>query len=257
MKVVCALLFFLALTQATGLNATNLGVSACQTKINNFNGNCVFTSMCQGGIYNGLCSGLSKCCVNDPNPVPSIPTAYVTYDQFRSLFKSVSAGRATVLYPWFNRAVGLILTNSLPRFRCEIISAFAAQVGHESADLMLFEELASGSAYEGRCKDLGNCQEGDGVRYKGRGAIQVTGRSNYRRVSDYFKDDFIANPELLVVPSHGFNSAVWYWTVNNLNRFCDGTTDNFKKLTKAINGGYNGLDDRLNRWYNAQKVLGC
>src|SRR5450631_4424983 len=73
---------------------------------------------------------------------------------------------------------------------------FPAQVGHESGSLFFTEELASGQAYEGR-KDLGNIQPGDGVKFKGRGLIQITGRNNYKAVSDALRTDFIINPTLL------------------------------------------------------------
>lgn len=253
-----AFLAILLLVAVPSIQAFNLTASsACTTKINTLAGSCVSPASCAGGVFNNLCTGLGKCCVSDTTSSPSIPTQYVSFDQFKSMFKTLGSARAQSLYPWFNRAIGLLVANSMVKNPCEVIAAFAAQIAHESMDLMLFEELASGSAYEGRCKDLGNCQDGDGVRFKGRGAIQVTGRSNYKRVSDYFKHDFIAEPELLVLPSHGFNSAVWYWTVNALNRFCDGTDDGFKKLTRAINGGYNGLDDRISKWNNARAVLQC
>ena len=73
---------------------------------------------------------------------------------------------------------------------------FLAQLFHESIMLSTFEEIASGAAYEGR-KDLGNVQRGDGVRFKGRGPIQVTGRANYKWMSDKLGADFVAQPKLL------------------------------------------------------------
>ncbi|WFR71304.1 glycoside hydrolase family 19 protein [Prescottella defluvii] len=89
-------------------------------------------------------------------------------------------------------------------------AAFISQLVVESDSFRTFEEYASGSAYEGR-SDLGNVAPGDGERYKGRGAIQVTGRHNYQSVSDYLGVDFIAHPELMSTPENAFDTAAWYW----------------------------------------------
>ena len=83
---------------------------------------------------------------------------------------------------------------------------FLAQLFHESIMLSTFEEIASGAAYEGR-KDLGNVQRGDGVRFKGRGPIQVTGRANYKWMSDKLGADFIAQPKLLATARYGYRAA--------------------------------------------------
>ncbi|MES2276432.1 MAG: hypothetical protein V4592_10440 [Bacteroidota bacterium] len=144
---------------------------------------------------------------------------------------------------------------------------FLAQVGHESAGLFYTEELASGKAYEGR-HDLGNTHEGDGVRYKGRGLIQITGRGNYQWLTKDFKVDFVGSPELLGGKNAGVcnadqlkyatMSAGWYWNNHTLNAVADlvdiqmpideGTNlDHFKLITRRINGGYNGLSDRISR----------
>lgn len=96
------------------------------------------------------------------------------------------------------------------------IAAFIAQIGHESGQLRYVEELASGSAYEGR-KDLGNTQKGDGKKFKGRGLIQITGRFNYALISKDLGEDFISNPELLSTPKYAVQSACWFWNKNKLN----------------------------------------
>ena len=75
-------------------------------------------------------------------------------------------------------------------------AAFIAQLAHESGSFFYTEELASGAAYEGR-KNLGNTVKGDGVTYKGRGFIQITGRANYTSLSKEFGVDFVKNPKLL------------------------------------------------------------
>lgn len=133
------------------------------------------------------------------------------------------------------------------------ISAFLAQIAHESGSLRYVEELASGEAYEGR-KDLGNTQPGDGVKFKGRGLIQITGRSNYAALSAALNFDFVKEPEKLELPGAAALSAGWFWNLKNLNEPAD--VDDFKKITKKINGGYNGLQDRMNHWARCRKAFG-
>lgn len=130
------------------------------------------------------------------------------------------------------------------------IAAFLAQIGHESGSLVYSKELGGPSyfaKYEGR-KDLGNTQIGDGVKFPGRGLIQVTGRANYVKASQaLFGDDrLIKTPELLEQPEWAAKSAVWYWTTRNLNALAD--ADRFTDITRAINGGTNGLEDRKARY---------
>lgn len=119
---------------------------------------------------------------------------------------------------------------------------FLAQVLWESGCFRYTKELASGTAYEGR-KDLGNTQKGDGVRYKGRGLIQITGRNNYYNVGKYFGMDFIKHPELLETPEWAFKSAGWFWMKHGCNVLAD--QDALTKITKIINGGYSHKADRL------------
>lgn len=230
--------------------------TSCQTKINGYDGNCIKPSKCIGAVYNNLCPGSEKCCVPDVNS-KWLFWHYVSKDDFKELFSSLSDNRVDVLYPWFNDALGDILKDKKGNDKCDIIAAFSSQIGHESLDLSTFEEFSSGQAYEGRCKSLGNCETGDGVKYKGRGAIQITGRSNYQKASKFIGTDFIEKPELLVLPSYGFKASVWFWVSNSLNQYCTGSKDDFITLTKRINGGLNNLEDRLNRWAKAKNVLKC
>lgn len=132
-------------------------------------------------------------------------------------------------------------------------AAFLAQIAHESGSLRYVEEIASGEAYEGR-KDLGNTKTGDGKRFKGRGLIQITGRSNYAELSKELHFDFIANPEALERPGAASYSAAWFWWSRHLNRLAD--IDAFEKITRKINGGINGLTDRLDHWERCKKALG-
>ena len=121
------------------------------------------------------------------------------------------------------------------------LAHFMAQVMHESGSFRYMEEIASGKAYEGRA-DLGNTQPGDGVRYKGRGPIQCTGRANYRRYGAKVGIDLERHPEIASYPSIGLHLALEYWKANGLNTFAD--ADNVLAITRAINGGTNGLGDR-------------
>ena len=131
-------------------------------------------------------------------------------------------------------------------------AAFLAQVGHESGSLKYTAELANGEAYNGRA-DLGNTSPGDGPRYKGRGLLQITGKHNYRACGLDLGLDLLTNPELLEQPEYAARSAGWFWRIKNLNPFAD--NDRFGSLTKAINGGFNGLDERIQIWTVARKVL--
>ena len=145
---------------------------------------------------------------------------------------------------------------------------FLAQVSHESGGLFYTEELASGQAYEHR-PDLGNIQPGDGPRFKGRGLIQITGRSNYTLLGKVFQIDLLDHPELLggksinaCTPDQlrwAAMSAGWFWNKTALNLLADkislaATIDEgsnleyFREITRKINGGYNGLADRVHRY---------
>lgn len=129
-------------------------------------------------------------------------------------------------------------------------SAFLATVIHESGSFRYLKEIASGEAYEGR-KDLGNTEKGDGVKYKGRGLTQLTGRRNYELASNASGIDFVSNPELLEEPENAVKVSCWWWDMRNLNKL----SHDIKAVTKVVNGGYNGMADR-EKWYNlALKVL--
>ena len=136
---------------------------------------------------------------------------------------------------------------------------FAAQLGHESVGLRYMEEIADGSAYEGRA-DLGNTQPGDGRRFKGRGPIQLTGRTNYRAFTRWANSNgisaknFEAEPYLLSDPVFGFLAASYYWTVArpDINALAD--RGDLEGVTRRINGGTNGLNDRARRYRIALQI---
>lgn len=137
---------------------------------------------------------------------------------------------------------------------------FCAQIGHESAGLRYMEEIASGAAYEGR-SDLGNTRPGDGKRFKGSGPIQLTGRNNFRAFTRWAHSrgltniDFEQRPELVREdPRWGFLAATWYWTVARpqINAMCD--AGDLNGVTRAINGGLNGFQDRKERYERALRI---
>jgi len=163
-------------------------------------------------------------------------------------------------YERANRYAGP-LSAAMDRFGITSIAsvcAFIAQVGHESGRLRYNKELASGAAYDtGRLAErLGNTPEadGDGQRYKGRGPIQITGTDNYIACGAALGLDLIANPELLETAEYGCAAAAWFFS----DRGCIEAADagDFRKVTKIINGGYNGMEDREELFANAQEVLG-
>ena len=121
------------------------------------------------------------------------------------------------------------------------LAHFMAQLVHESGGFRYMEEIASGSAYEGR-SDLGNDRPGDGTRFKGRGPIQITGRANYRTFGRAIGIDIENNPTIAAVPSIGLHLALEYWQSRGLNALAD--ADDVRGITRKINGGFNGLEDR-------------
>lgn len=132
------------------------------------------------------------------------------------------------------------------------LAHFMGQCAHESGGFRYMEEIASGAAYEGRA-DLGNTQPGDGKRYKGRGPIQLTGRANYRRFGRKIGIDLEAHPEIVSHPSLGLLCGVVYWDDRKLNAKAD--ADDLNGITRAINGGTNGLADRVAKTASAKALI--
>lgn len=139
------------------------------------------------------------------------------------------------------------------------LAAFLAQVAHESGSLLYVKELASGEAYDtGRlAAALGNtpADDDDGQRYKGRGLIQITGTANYKAcsISLFVDDRLLRNPELLEQPDNAALSAAWFWDSRKLNDLAD--VEDFRKITKKINGGYNGMEDRLQFYARTKQII--
>lgn len=133
---------------------------------------------------------------------------------------------------------------------------FVAQVAHECCEFHCRTEFASGAAYEGR-SDLGNTHAGDGKKFKGRGDIQITGRSNYYRVGKALGVNFLAHPERLAKEPYAEMASAWWWKNAGLNQICDAYSKPEQRLlaaTRRINGGYNGLESRRTYYRRARQV---
>lgn len=128
---------------------------------------------------------------------------------------------------------------------------FLAQAAHETDKFKTLQEYASGSAYEGR-RDLGNVKKGDGRRYKGRGIFQLTGRANYRTIGKVLDLDLESNPDSALNPKYSVLIALEYWKSRRINSNAD--IDDVVGVTKKINGGRNGLQDRINLLKRAKEL---
>ena len=171
----------------------------------------------------------------------------VTDDELRQIMPNLPAAKRADYLPFIQQAMEEFEITSYLRE-----TAFLAQLAHESAELRYMEEIASGAAYEGRA-NLGNTQPGDGKRYKGRGPIQLTGRANYTKYGQLLGLDLVSDPTIAATREIGFRIAGQYWKLNGLNELAD--QQQFKAITKRINGGYNGLDDRIKYYDRAKRVL--
>nr|WP_315596078.1 glycoside hydrolase family 19 protein [uncultured Cupriavidus sp.] len=153
-------------------------------------------------------------------------------------------------------------------------AAWIGQVGHESGGFIYTRELwgptpaqlryerdfnaswppPDKNARNQKAFELGNNQAGDGKRFAGHGLIQITGRANHRACGLALGVDLEAMPAMLETDALAARSAAWFWDSRNLNALAD--SGDFVTLTRRINGGINGLDDRKERWDRARRALG-
>lgn len=203
----------------------------------------------------------------------------ITNEQFKKLYPNCKCVGAVVNG----------LNSVLPKYEINTpsrIAGFISQCGHESGGWQVFSENLNYSAkglnttfakyfknagrnaleyaknpekianvvYANRMGN-GNVASGDGWRYRGRGPIQLTGKANYTSFANEMCADAIKNPDIVCNDKNiAIMSAVWFWNENHLNRFTD--ISDIKGLTKAINGGYTGLNDRIFHYNNALSLLG-
>lgn len=151
-------------------------------------------------------------------------------------------------------------------------AAFLGQIALESGQLRWWKEFPRQDdphflRYEQRHLQniLGNINPGDGEKYCGHGPMQITGRNNHTKCSAWIAShpgfehvDLVNDPELLVRDAVvGFMGAAWYWIDRNLNELADkASLESYKAITKAINGGYNGHDERVAHYIDALQILG-
>ena len=113
-------------------------------------------------------------------------------------------------------------------------------------------EMIANRVYANRMGN-GNEASGDGWKYRGRGLIQLTGKNNYTSCGNDLEIDLINSPDLLLVPEYALKSACWFWNKNKLNQYAD--NDDITTITKKINGGTNGLEDRTQNLKKAKAIL--
>ena len=134
------------------------------------------------------------------------------------------------------------------------ICHFLAQAAHETDGFRTLEEYGGPAyfiRYEGR-RDLGNTQAGDGIRYHGRGIFQLTGRANYRRFGQLLGIDLETEPERAKEPEISLRVAFAYWGERAINAAAD--ADDSERVTKLINGGRNGLSERVRYLAKAKAI---
>lgn len=171
------------------------------------------------------------------------------------IMPNLPAARRAQFLPFLQQAMEEFQVNTPLR-----AAAFLAQLAHESAEFRFMEEIWGPTQAQRRYEPvtslsqrLGNTEPGDGKRFKGRGPIQLTGRFNYKSYGDALGLDLIADPLQAATPEVGFRTAGLYWSKNGLNELAD--KQFFKTITKRINGGFNGLEDRTKYYVRAKAVL--
>ena len=181
----------------------------------------------------------------------------LTDNDLQQIMPRLPQAKRQLYLPFINRIMEIYEIDTPLR-----ASAFLAQIAHESAELRFMEEIWGPTAQQKKYEPpsdvatrLGNTQPGDGFRYRGRGPIQITGRSNYKRFGDLLGVDLVGNPDLAATPQFAFSTAGLFWKMNGLNELAD--VQDFITITRRINGGLNGLAERQKYYEIAKNVLGA
>ena len=180
------------------------------------------------------------------------------------------------------------LINILPEYDIDTpkrVAAFMAQCGHESGGFTLMQENLNYSAkglrgtfgkyfpnddiakqYERKPEKIANRvyanrmgngpeESGEGWYFRGRGIVQITGKNNYTKCSQslFESNVLVENPDLLLETEYAIHSACWFWSAARLNELAD--IGDIKTMTKRINGGFIGLEDRINHYNHAIEIL--
>jgi putative chitinase len=180
----------------------------------------------------------------------------LTDAQLTAIMPNMPTARRALFLPALNQTMQVYTISN--RLRA---AAFLGQLAHESGEFRFMEELWGPTAQQMRYEPqsslatrLGNTRPGDGKRYKGRGPIQITGHANYKRYGELLGLDVVSKPELVATPGVGLSAAGLFWRTNGLNALAE--LQDYREITRRINGGYNGWEERLRYYEVAKKVLG-
>jgi putative chitinase len=180
----------------------------------------------------------------------------LTDAQLKAIMPNMPAARRVLFLPALNQTMQTYTIHNQRR-----TAAFLGQLAHESGEFRFMEEIWGPTAQQKRYEPpsdlatrLGNTQPGDGKRYKGRGPIQITGRANYKRYGDLLGLNLVTQPELVATPGVGLSAAGMFWRTNGLNALAE--LGDYREITRRINGGFNGWEERLRYYELAKKVLG-
>ncbi|MEU6191083.1 glycoside hydrolase family 19 protein [Nocardia sp. NPDC047038] len=182
-------------------------------------------------------------------------TGPLTLEQLERIFPGTSRAKLQEYLPYLDQAMRDFGIDTPKRE-----AAFLAQIGVETDDLKTLEEYGDDEYFNrlygpgsGVGRSLGNNRPGDGARFHGRGALQLTGRNNYQEAGEALGVDLVGDHKLAADPKYAFATAGWFWDAKNLNDRAD--ESDVGAITRSINGGSNGAQERKENYDRARKVL--